>query len=32
MSYKIVSDSSSNMYTLSGAQYLTVPMKVLVGL
>lgn len=31
MSYKIVSDSSSNMYTLSGAQYLTVPMKVLVG-
>ena len=31
MSYKIVSDSTSNMYALPGVPYATVPMKVLVG-
>ena len=31
MSYKIVSDSSSNIYTFTDANYTTVPMKVLVG-
>ena len=31
MSIKIVSDSSSNVYTLEGANYSTVPMKVIAG-
>ena len=31
MSYVIVSDSSSNVYAIPGANYTTVPMKVLVG-
>ena len=31
MSYKIVSDSSSNVHSISGVNYCTVPMKVLVG-
>ena len=29
MSYKIISDSSSNVYAISGVEYATVPMKVL---
>ena len=29
MSYKIVSDSSSNVLTMEGADYTTVPMKVI---
>jgi len=31
MSIKIVSDSSSNVFTLPGANYVTVPMKVIAG-
>ena len=31
MSFKIVSDSSSNVFTLAGANYTTVPMKVIAG-
>lgn len=31
MSYKIVSDSSSNVFTLAGVDYTTVPMKVIAG-
>ena len=31
MSYVIVSDSSSNVYRVSGANYVTVPLKIRVG-
>ena len=31
MNFKLVSDSSSNVYTLSGANYTTVPMKIVAG-
>lgn len=31
MNYKIVSDSSSNIFTLAGANYTTVPMKIIAG-
>ena len=31
MNFKIVSDSSSNVYELSGANYTTVPMKIIAG-
>ena len=31
MSYVIVSDSSSNVYTVAGANYVTVPLKIRVG-
>ena len=31
MNYRIVSDSSSNVFTLPGVNYCTVPMKVRVG-
>ena len=31
MNYKIVSDSSSNIFTLEGANYTTVPMKIIAG-
>ena len=31
MNYRIVSDSSSNLFTLSGADYTTVPLKIVAG-